>query len=225
LVSQHVVPFLLEFLPERRCSYRVGVWNCDARMCALLIEYGENGCGPADEVGMSVDVDDVVEVARPTPLGECAKLLGEQLCDRVREHPFGREGAVAVRMENRPENGSLDKHFVTGEIQPHLRELRPAARSSEGDPGLCRWIASPVHASDKGTVVEHELDASLVGKPLTHPFEDRNQGLGLFMTAFNDCEVEIFRETVGLVVALAERRPSLEHPRGRQILIGGDCCE
>lgn len=78
LVRQHVVPFLLEFLPERRCSYGVSVRDCNARMCALLIEGRENGCGPANEVGMSVDVDDVVEVARPTPLGECAKLFREQ---------------------------------------------------------------------------------------------------------------------------------------------------
>src|SRR6266545_7095980 len=113
-------------------------------------------------------------------------------------------------MENRSDNGSLDEYFVAGEIQLHFRELRPLARSAEGDPGLCRRIASPVHTSDKGTVVEHELDASLVSEPLTNPFEDREQGLGLFGTAFNDREVEIFRKAVGLVVALAERRPAFE---------------
>jgi hypothetical protein len=57
---------------------------------ALLIERVQDDTSAVNEIWMAVNVHDVVEIARPAALCECAQLLAHEFGDRVREHAFTR---------------------------------------------------------------------------------------------------------------------------------------
>jgi hypothetical protein len=66
-----------------------GSWqrgDVDSSVPALAGECRSDGLLPADQVGMTVHVHDVVEIPGPAPLGECPQLLGEQFGNRVAQH-------------------------------------------------------------------------------------------------------------------------------------------
>jgi hypothetical protein len=56
------------------------------------------------QVAVSVEVDDVVEVARPTTLGHRSNLLGEQLVERVAPHGCRPRQRVRIGMSDRAEH-------------------------------------------------------------------------------------------------------------------------
>jgi hypothetical protein len=87
---------------------------------ALLCERVLNSCGETEQVWVAVYVDDVVEVAWTTSLGQRACLLGRELCEGVAMDAARRERAVAVGVDDRAPDGWLEQYLVAGDVEFEL---------------------------------------------------------------------------------------------------------
>ncbi len=112
LVAEHVRPLLLDLVAVRRRLERRDVGNIDTGERAFLFERDANGAHLTDQIWMPMDVDDVVEVARPAPLGERTDLLRGEIGSRVGENPASRQRLVAVRMHDVATHRSVHHRFV-----------------------------------------------------------------------------------------------------------------
>ena len=98
LMPEHIVPFALDLRPEGRSKQGLKRRNVNAGVCALLLQNTSDVDGTADEVGVPMQVDDVVEVPRAAAFGERSQLLAEQLGNRGCNHAPHGERMVAVLM-------------------------------------------------------------------------------------------------------------------------------
>jgi len=86
------------------------------------------------------EVNDVVEIARPTPLEQRTCLFCDHFIEGIRPNRGLRRKCVRVRMENCPVGWQIEDRFVTGEVKPDLGGpwvgQRPAIRQASFECGL-----------------------------------------------------------------------------------------
>src|SRR5579875_3547617 len=103
-MPEHVLPFGLDLRPEWRGEQGLERRNVDADECALFLQNAGDVDSSADEVGVPMQVDDVVEVARSAAFGECPQLLAEEFRDRVRQHTADWKRLIAVVVADLPDH-------------------------------------------------------------------------------------------------------------------------
>jgi hypothetical protein len=106
---------------------------------------------------------------------------------------------------DRPQCRILGEDFVGGDVELdfgwHTACLVGAA---VGDPTLGRGMAAPVLSAPEGSRVKNEFYARFLAEPLRYLGEDPLQAFGLLGATVDDGEVEVFGETEGFVVTLAQ---------------------
>jgi hypothetical protein len=70
----------------------------------------------ANEVRVARNVDDVVKVARPTPLGQRSELLTEQFDERVANRAVAGQGRIAVLVPNKATLRLVDQDLIGRDI-------------------------------------------------------------------------------------------------------------
>jgi hypothetical protein len=99
--------------------------------------------------------------------------------------------------------------LIGREVDLDLGQSWRVRRPSVGESPECRRVSRRLRRRTKDRSIDDELEAGVFCEPCRDLGEDRSEVFGRFRSAPEDGEVEILREAVGLVVALAEAGPRL----------------
>lgn len=162
LMAEHVLPFPFDLIAEPAVADRLQGRDGDAGVLTFALQHCSDRGGASHEVGMAVQVHDVVKVARPAALGQGTQLLPEQLGDREARHSPDRQGLITVLMPDRTQSRWLGEDLVGGEVELDLRQHTAGrVRTTVGDPALRRGAPAAIVSTPERVVVEDKLDTGL----------------------------------------------------------------
>src|SRR5215475_942880 len=125
------------------------------------------------EVGVAVQMDDVVKVTGATAFGEGSQLLAEQFRNWIGDRATHWQWLVAVVVPDRPQCRGLGQHFVGGDVELDLgRYTAGLVRTPVGDPSLCGRVAAAVSSALECSGIEEQFDARFLTQPLRYLCED-----------------------------------------------------
>ncbi len=169
------------------------------------------------------NLNDVVEIPGARSLQERSSLFREQLLNRVRRDGEVVGQVVRVGMERGAVVCLIDQHLVLRQVEENVRQLCATERPTVGHLALKGRLVLLVVALDDLDVAEWVLDAAEFVRVLGYRLEHADQRVGCVHRGGTEAEVEVFRESVRLEVALLEARSALEDPVGFDLCVPGQC--
>lgn len=166
-------------------------------------------------------VNDVVEVARPCALVQGARLLGEELVERVRQNRDVRELViVGIAVKGPPWRRRIENCLVSGDVDQRAGKRRNGEWPAVCDPPLERRFALLVLAEPHFDDFAREIDAAQFARGPGHLLQRGTDLVRRVRRLRQQGEVEILGKAIGLDVALLDARAAFEDPglarRGRQ---------
>ena len=123
---QHVGPSSLELTAVRLDVGKLR--QLDALEDAFLAQYGDELLLFGPGLGVAVEIDDIIKVARPRALAQRPEFLGKGFNIIVGEHLDAFLGGVAIGMKNFGDRGRQYDAFVGGQVELNSGQ-RPRRRN------------------------------------------------------------------------------------------------
>ena len=175
LMRQHVRPHSFEGLSVWREKLERG--NDESFVITLLPKNIEQHGGARTSVRVTVEVDDIVQVAGPRPLSKRSQFFRERFFVGIAIRPNTSFGAVAVRMKDLAPHGRKDQSFIGCQVEFHFwptagsRRHRPAV----GDLALAIAASASVFVDIEFELVAGKIEARLFGDPRNNVLKDCSQ--------------------------------------------------
>ena len=218
-MREHVGPLLLDLAAEGRSVDRRSRWHFDSGVRALPREHRRHRRRLVEEVGVTVDMDDVVEVSRRHRSASARSFSASSSTSEYETTPrCGADRCTGWTMVRR--TGRSTEHLVTRDVDLDLRERRRRIRA-RGTRSALTLSGCRDGSSDARTIARRGR-ARCRSPPAAIRRSVRRSAatLGFLRAAVDDGEVEILGEAVRLEVALPEAGPALEDPGLAKLGIG-----
>jgi len=225
-MREHLIPFHFHRLSLGTLCERGDCRDRYAFEFALARERAFDTRGVGAEIGASMQMNDVVKVARTLAFGERSHLLGEDFVERIAEHVHAICRRVRIGVVNIPSHWFEHEQLVYRQVKLDARRVsRPRVRAAVAHTPLGSRPTTAVQVHLEATRFPRKVDPALLVHPLRDFVERAREEVALQLRLVEHGEIEILGKAIGFEVALLQASSALEDPLFAQRRVHANRCE